>query len=221
MLSNFIAMFVAVMAVAIVLMGAALHGGKSGKSRRLAKARRRRPEEPPSAQRVQSGTRQAEAEAAADVAAAPKVRSRRSPAEQLERVSMSSFSAQPLLSEKEARVAAAAERLLADLAPGWRICPQVALGEAVRTSCKSAYWTVNAKRCDMLIVDEKWLPVAAIEYQGSGHHKGDAAVRDAVKKEALRRAGIGYIEICEGDDLRDLKRAIEKLAGGERLQRAA
>ncbi|MEP7348782.1 MAG: hypothetical protein ABI668_02385 [Sphingorhabdus sp.] len=31
--------------------------------------------------------------------------------------------------------------------------------------------------------------VHAIEYQGSGHHQGTAAARDAVKKEALRGSG--------------------------------
>ena len=39
-----------------------------------------------------------------------------------------------------------------------------------------------------------------IEYQGSGHHLsgGAAAARDAVKKEALRKAGIGYHEVVAG-----------------------
>ena len=38
----------------------------------------------------------------------------------------------------------------------------------------------------------------AIEYQGTGHHQGSAAARDAVKKEALRKAGIGYHEVVAG-----------------------
>ena len=114
----------------------------------------------------------------------------RSAAEQLDKVLRSRFSAQPLLSAREAMVAKAAEQMLADLAPGWRVCPQVALGEAVRAADKRAYWTVNAKRCDMLIVDESWEPLAALEYQGAGHHQADAAARDAVKREALRRAGV-------------------------------
>ena len=34
-----------------------------------------------------------------------------------------------------------------------------------------------------------------LEYQGTGHHQGSAAARDAVKKEAPRKAGIGYHEV--------------------------
>ncbi|NMA98212.1 MAG: DUF2726 domain-containing protein, partial [Phyllobacteriaceae bacterium] len=47
--------------------------------------------------------------------------------------------------------------------------------------------------------------VAAIEFQGAGHHKNDAAARDAVKREALRRANIAFIEVFEHhseDDIR-------------------
>ena len=51
------------------------------------------------------------------------------------------------------------------------------------------------------IVGEDCRPLHAIEYQGSGHFKGAhaTAARDAVKKEALRRAGIGYVEVVPGD----------------------
>ena len=38
----------------------------------------------------------------------------------------------------------------------------------------------------------------ASEYQGTGHHQGTAAARDAAKKEALRKAGIGYHEVVAG-----------------------
>jgi hypothetical protein len=55
---------------------------------------------------------------------------------------------------------------------------------------------------------------AAIEYQGSGHHlPGNvAAARDAVKKEALRKAGIGYHEVVAGETTpAELRRLVEKL----------
>lgn len=145
----------------------------------------------------------------------------RSPAEQLECVMGAAFSAQTLLSAREAKVAAAAERLLSELAPNWCLCPQVALGEVLRAKDQSAYWAVNAKRCDMLIVDETWRPIAALEYQGAGHHQGKAAARDAVKKEALRRAGVGWIEVSEGDRPEDLRAAVTKLIRERGLQTAA
>ena len=52
----------------------------------------------------------------------------------------------------------------------------------------------------------------AIEYQGTGHHQGSAAARDAVKKEALRKAGIGYHEVVAGHTTpKELRRLVEKL----------
>jgi hypothetical protein len=37
------------------------------------------------------------------------------------------------------------------------------------------------------------------------------AARDAVKKEALRRAGIGYVEVVAGDTPAELRRVVERL----------
>lgn len=69
----------------------------------------------------------------------------------------------------------------------------VHLGEILRSA--NAYNCVNAKRVDLLLVDENCLPRHALEYQGQAHHQGTAAARDAVKKQALRQAGISYREI--------------------------
>jgi len=61
-------------------------------------------------------------------------------------------------------------------------------------------------------VDQDCQPRHAIEYQGGSHHQGTAAARDAVKKEALRRAGIGYHEVVAGHTTpSELRRLIEKL----------
>ena len=49
----------------------------------------------------------------------------------------------------------------------------------------------------VMIVDADCKPIHAIEYQGGGRFKGAhaTAARDEVKKEALRRAGIGYVDL--------------------------
>jgi hypothetical protein len=61
-------------------------------------------------------------------------------------------------------------------------------------------------------MDEDCQPRHAIEYQGAGHHQSAAAARDAVKKEALRRAGIGYHEVVSGHTTpSELRRLVEKL----------
>ena len=87
-----------------------------------------------------------------------------------------------------------------------------ALGEVLQSKDYAAYRCINSKRVDMLLVDAECRPLHAIEYQGGAHHQGTAAARDAVKKEALRRAGIGYHEVVAGHTTpSDLKRLIEKL----------
>ena len=65
---------------------------------------------------------------------------------------------------------------------------------------------------NLLLVDDDCQPRHAIEYQGTAHHQTTAAARDAVKKEALRRAGIGYHEVVAGHTTpSDLRRLVEKL----------
>jgi hypothetical protein len=69
----------------------------------------------------------------------------------------------------------------------------------------------RSKRVDLLIVDADCKPLHAIEYQGGGHHQGTAAARDAVKREALRQAGVGYDEVVAGDTPAELRRLVERL----------
>ena len=39
------------------------------------------------------------------------------------------------------------------------------------------------------------MPALAVEYQGHGHYQNKAFMRDAVKREAVRKAGIEFLEI--------------------------
>ena len=43
---------------------------------------------------------------------------------------------------------------------------------------------------------------------------------DAIKKEALRRAGIGYFEVVAGDTPAELRRVVERLVQGDSNARA-
>lgn len=92
---------------------------------------------------------------------------------------------------------------------------QVSLGEFLSSPDKDAYWAINSKRVDFALMDPDARVVHAIEYQGSGHHQGTAAARDAVKKEALHKAGIGYHEVVAGHTTpSELRRLVEKLVPG-------
>ena len=78
-----------------------------------------------------------------------------------------------------------------------------------------AYACINSKRVDLLLVDDNCRARHALEYQGTGHHQGSAAARDAVKKEALRKAGIGYHEVIAGHTTpSELRRLVERLVPG-------
>ena len=59
----------------------------------------------------------------------------------------------------------------------------------------AGYRSINSKRIDILVVNRGGWPLLAVECQGAGHDQGNAAARDAVKKEALRKAGVRLMEI--------------------------
>lgn len=76
-----------------------------------------------------------------------------------------------------------------------RVFAQVSLAEILGSNSKPAYWAINSKRADFVIIDRFGHPVAVVEYHGAGHFQGDAIIRDAVKREACKRAGIIFIEL--------------------------
>lgn len=133
-------------------------------------------------------------------------------ADQLRIVMGANFTIQPLLNKSEARVFKELDRIVISCNPGWQVMAQVSLGEILRSRDADAYSCINSKRVDLLLVDENCQPRHAVEYQGGAHHQGTAAARDAVKKEALRRAGISYHEVLAGHTTpSDLRRLVEKL----------
>ncbi|MBX7528549.1 DUF2726 domain-containing protein [Qipengyuania vesicularis] len=134
-------------------------------------------------------------------------------AEQLKLVSRSSFTSRSLLNKSEAKVFEALDSAVIARNSRWQVMAQVSLGEFLASPDKDAFLAVNSKRVDFALMDENCQVLHALEYQGSGHHTGtSAAARDAVKKEALRKAGIGYHEIVAGHTTpSELRALVEKL----------
>lgn len=134
-------------------------------------------------------------------------------ADQLKLVSKASFTSRALLNKPEAKVFEALDKAVIERNPKWQVMAQVSLGEFLASPDKDAYFAINSKRVDFALMDENSCVVHAIEYQGSGHHTGNAAAaRDAVKKEALRKAGIGYHEVVAGHTTpSELRALVEKL----------
>ena len=132
--------------------------------------------------------------------------------EQLRKVMSADFKPRSLLNRPEAQVFAALDEAVIARNPKWQVMAQVSLGEFLSSRDKGAFLAVNSKRVDFALMDEKFCVRHAIEYQGTGHHQGSAAARDAVKKEALRKAGIGYHEIVAGHTTpSELRALVEKL----------
>ena len=134
-------------------------------------------------------------------------------ADQLKLVSRAKFTPRALLNKSEAKVFETLDKAVIERNSKWQVMAQVSLGEFLASPDKDAYFAVNSKRVDFALMDENCRVVHALEYQGSGHHSGEsAAARDAVKKEALRIASIGYHEIVAGHTTpAELRRLVEKL----------
>ena len=111
----------------------------------------------------------------------------------------------------------AAERAINPADLQWRVMAQVSLGEVLSSPDARAYSAINSKRVDLLIVSRSGDPIAAIEYQGHGHYQGTGAARDAVKREALRKAEVRYIEVTPESGTEDMAREISRIAQAERL----
>ncbi|MFU7527653.1 DUF2726 domain-containing protein [Qipengyuania sp. ASV99] len=137
-------------------------------------------------------------------------------ANQLKAVSKAAFTSRALLNKSEANVFAALDKAVIARNPRWQVMAQVSLGEFLASPDKDAFRAVNSKRVDFALMDDKCRVVHALEYQGSGHNVSNCApARDAVKKEALRKAGIGYHEIVAGHTTpAELRALVEKLVAG-------
>jgi hypothetical protein len=111
---------------------------------------------------------------------------------QLAAVRVSKYKRKPIMNHGEQQLF----DIIREAFPGHLVCPQVALGEVLSASSAGAFYAVNCKRCDVLVVDRQGWPVAAFELQGSGHWLDrTAGDRDSIKREALESAGVAYVEI--------------------------
>ncbi|MEI4487096.1 DUF2726 domain-containing protein [Frigidibacter sp. MR17.14] len=137
--------------------------------------------------------------------------------EHLAAVAVIRFERKRLLNKSEARLLPVIEDEVAKLPRGHRVMAQVSLGEILRPvpdegsedERRVAFNAINAKRLDFAVFDPGGWLVLAIEYQGHGHYHEISFLRDAVKREALRKAGVAFLEVpadTTPDALRDLLR---------------
>jgi hypothetical protein len=135
--------------------------------------------------------------------------------QQLNAVMAAPFEKRKLLSASEYKVFKIVEDDIATERRGYRVFAQTSLGEILSSPDDNAFHSINAKRVDILIVDQWGWPAVAVEYQGSGHYQGTAAARDAIKKEALRKAGVRYVEVSESDNAARIRSRVREQLGWE------
>ena len=123
------------------------------------------------------------------------------------------FQKRRLMNYAEYRVFKVIENEILAERTGHRVFAQTSLGEVLQSEDSTAFRSINAKRVDILIVDRAGWPVVAVEYQGSEHYQGTAAARDAIKKEALRKAGVGYVEIIPDDSDEQIRFRVREQLG--------
>jgi len=141
------------------------------------------------------------------------------PQYQLQVIAEARFETCPLLNVSEARLLPVLESAVTQYGHGHRVMAQTSVGELLRPLPEkerkdltdAARAAINSKRFDFAIIDRSGRLVAAVEYQGTGHYARTAFMRDAVKREVCRKAGVAYIEVKKGmrpseltDMLRDL-----------------
>lgn len=135
---------------------------------------------------------------------------------QVEVVRANRFERQPLLNREEARLFPVLERAAEEVGRGHRVMAQISLGEVIRPvkgSPPGAMSAINSKRIDMGIFDRRGFLVCAVEYQGTGHWRNNASLRDTVKREALRKAGVEVLEVYPDFDEEDVERSVLDLLG--------
>jgi hypothetical protein len=138
------------------------------------------------------------------------------PATQMQAIACVAFETTRLLNREEAPLLPLIERTLRAHGDGHRVMAQTSMGEIIRPCDTSgtrdmrsaAYAAINSKRLDFAIFNRFCHLVAAVEYQGSGHYHSHSFMRDAVKREAIRKAGVPYIEVPAKYDPDDVTRQI-------------
>ena len=128
------------------------------------------------------------------------------PEHQMQVIAEATFETCPLLNSSEAKLLPVLESAVVKFGRGHRVMAQTSVGELLRPRSEkgrkdlteAAYAAINSKRFDFAIIDHTGRLVAAVEYQGAGHYGRSAFIRDAVKREVCRKAGVAFVEVKKG-----------------------
>lgn len=136
----------------------------------------------------------------------------RSPTAALQHVTDSRFSARRLITTNEEQIFDALESIVRELDLDWRVMAQVNLADIVESADPEALAAIGDQRVALLIVSAAQMPLAAVEYQGLGQVRDESTLRAAIRREALRRADVDYIEVRSNDTPDVLREQVRRLA---------
>jgi hypothetical protein len=130
------------------------------------------------------------------------------------------YTTKKIMNKPEGVMYQTALRAIRDAGVDYYAFPEVALGAALNPKTifgtqgeetSDAYRAISGKRCDLIIADSRYIPIIALEWQGSGHYMGqrfDTTQRDAIKRTALRKAGVQVLEFADGTQPDEIERRI-------------
>ena len=124
------------------------------------------------------------------------------PEAQIAAVAKVSFEKRRVMNKGEYEVFRLLERVVSEIGAGHRVMAQTSLGEliqprpssATETARKDAYASINSKRLDFAIIDRHGCRASPVS-SSRRHYHHKTFMRDAVKREALRRAGVELVEV--------------------------
>lgn len=122
--------------------------------------------------------------------------------EHLQAVHGAAFQAKPLANRLEKTAYQTVLTILQKRRRNEHVLLQVSLGEILKSKDRRAYWAVNSKRVDLLVINGDLRPLVVIEIDGSGHglSRDISRINDKIKDIALAAAGIPLIRIPAPDD---------------------
>ncbi len=144
---------------------------------------------------------------------APAVKTSPSVAPEMQRILYASFQKKRLMNKEEYGLFVRLEKLIGSNTNGMRLFSQVPLGEILRSDNSDAFFCINSKRCDFVVIDRNGEALVALEYHGSGHFQGNSSMRDEVKRLALKKASIPTIEVLIGYQWPEVERELRKELG--------
>lgn len=142
---------------------------------------------------------------------------------QSDAVETARFTARAVLNSSERRIYEILKGVLSDhFGPDAILLAQVSLGEILKTKCRAAFTSINARRVDFLITDGSFQPICAVEYHGAGHFgscdfdRTRAQYGDTIKRTALNSAQIPLVIIAADASRADIWEHLASVSGRDR-----